>query len=53
MVIQSAYFRHALRMAASGGSVANSLFDVKKLEFSIISKTRFVFFAGFFWSVGE
>jgi hypothetical protein len=35
------------------GSVANNLFNLKKVEFSIISKTRFVVFARFFEFVGE
>jgi hypothetical protein len=35
------------------GSVANNLFNLKKVEYPIIAKTRFVVFARFFEFVGE
>jgi hypothetical protein len=35
------------------GSVANNLFNLKKVEYPIIAKTRFVVFTGFFELVGE
>ena len=35
------------------GSVANNLFNLKKVEYPIIAKTRFIVFTGFFELVGE
>jgi hypothetical protein len=35
------------------GSVANNIFNLKKVEYPIIAKTRCVVFTGFFEFVGE
>jgi hypothetical protein len=54
MVLRGAGYRVALlNESANIGSVANNLFNLKKVEYPIIAKTRFVVFTEFFEFLGE